>query len=39
MKEQYGVPEMDVIKFEKEDIITLSNGGEGGGSEGGELGG
>lgn len=30
-KEKYEVPELEVIRFEQEDVITLSNGGTGDG--------
>mgnify|MGYP001636372380 CR=1 FL=1 len=32
--EKYETPIMDVVRFEQEDIITLSNGGTGAGDEG-----
>lgn len=33
-KEKYEAPELEVIRFEQEDVITLSNGGTGTGDSG-----
>lgn len=37
MKEQYNIPEMDIICFETEDVITTSGNGNGSSNETGEL--